>query len=95
VGAVVDRQAERGRAYHQTVYTEEHSLVLELRRDPSLARPFITTNRTNPDQIDVSLDGLSPGWQDIVVGVAAASGRPVSQMRESAFRSTSRTIDTG
>jgi hypothetical protein len=80
--------------YHQSMYTEEHSLILELDHDPSDANPFITTNKTNPDKIDVSLDGLSPAWQEIVVNVAAVSGRPVNQMRESAFRLSNRSIDT-
>jgi hypothetical protein len=78
--------------YEQHTYTEAHGLTLELRRDPSVANPFCKTNRSNPEYISVSLDGLSLGWQDIVVKMAAVSGRSV--IRNSAFGVSARSFAT-
>lgn len=71
--------------YNQTAYTERHDLVLQLRSDPAAVRPFFTTNRNNPDEVELSLDGLSSCWQDIAAGVAAISGRPIGQTRTGAL----------
>jgi hypothetical protein len=71
--------------YDQTAYTERHALLLKLRRDPSAVRPFLMTNRNNPDEVEVFIDGLSSSWQDIAASVAAISGRPMGQARQGAL----------
>jgi hypothetical protein len=80
--------------YAQTAYTERHHLVLKLRSDPTAAHPAFTTNRTNPDEIEVSLDGLSSSWQDIAARIAAISGRPMGQTRQGPLGLSSRPLDT-
>jgi hypothetical protein len=79
-------------SYSQTAYTEEHRLVLKLRDDDPGTRPLVTTNRTNPDEVEVSLDGLSSSWQDLATSIAAISGRPTAQTRQEAFGVSKRPI---
>lgn len=82
-------------AHHQGAYGEEHNLVLKLKRgaQPS-ARKFVTTNATNPDEVELGLDGVEPAWQNVVRDVEAASGMKVLGALEGALRLGSRPIDT-
>jgi hypothetical protein len=80
--------------YNQTADAERHALLLKLRGNPPAVLPFFTTNRNDPDEVEVSLDGLSSSWQDIAVGVAAISDRSIGQAREGALGLGSRPVDS-
>jgi hypothetical protein len=72
---------------HQSAYEEEHHLVLTLKqKTPPTKRRLITTNATNPSEVDVSLDHLSVSWQEIIRSVESVSGKTVGSVREGPFR---------
>jgi hypothetical protein len=82
-------------AQHQGAYGEERNLVLKLKRGAQpAARKFVTTNATDPDEVELGLDGVEPAWQNVVRDVEAASGMKVLGVREGAFRLGSRPTDT-
>ncbi len=62
----------------QGLFNEYHSLVVDL--EPGFSsepRRFITTNANDPDQVEISLDGVSMPWREIVEQVEKVSGRRV------------------
>jgi hypothetical protein len=73
-------------AHHQTAYEEEHNLILKLKPRTGMRRKFITTNATNPSEVEVGLDHISLPWQQVVSEVEAASGMKVHAVREGVFR---------
>lgn len=78
-------------AHHQTEYEEEHNLVLKLKpaAEP-LPHKFITTNATNPDEVELRLNHVSASWNQVVSDVQALSGIKVQAVRDGAFRLRSR-----
>lgn len=61
----------------QGLFGESHALVLALANPGHARRRFITTNRNNPDAIEISLDFLSVPWSRVAKLVEAASGYAV------------------
>ncbi|MGO9971925.1 MAG: hypothetical protein ACLP01_03660 [Solirubrobacteraceae bacterium] len=60
-----------------------------------LPRRFITTNATNPDEVELGLDGVSSTWQEVVHVVEMASGLSVIAHRGGPFGLRSRPVDRG
>lgn len=74
-------------ARYQNNYGEEHNLIFKLRPGASgLPRKFITTNATNPNEVEVPLDDLSEDRHRIVSAIETASGLRVQAVREGPFR---------
>lgn len=70
-----------------------HSLILKLKPTGGAGpRKFITTNATNPDELELGLDHMSLGWQRVVSAVEAASGLTAHAFREQPFGQRSRPI---
>ena len=70
-----------------------HSLILKLKPTGGAGpRKFITTNATNPDELELGLDHMSLGWQRVVSDVEAASGLKAHAFREQPFGQRSRPI---
>jgi len=81
-------------AHHQGSYGEEHNLILKLKPGVTgLPRRFITTNATNPDEVELGLGGVSSTWQEVVQGVESASGLSVIAHREGPVRLRSHPVD--
>jgi hypothetical protein len=76
---------------HLGVHGDEHHLIKKLSAGGKpRPRRLISTNATNPSEIDVGLDHLSQNWQELVDSVESASGKPVKTVREGAFRRRTR-----
>ena len=68
-------------------YQAEHYLTLKLKPDTDpCPRKFITTNKTNPHEVEISLDHLAVGWQELVLRVESASGLHVRAFKDGPFR---------
>lgn len=59
------------------LFGESHHLIvsLDLYETPPTPRRFITTNATNPKELDINLDLLALPWDEVVSAVEQASGR--------------------
>lgn len=72
---------------HQGMFGESHHLVVTVAHSgPPPPRRLITTNATNPHEIDLNLDWLSRPWRDVVALIEQAFG-PVAAIHERGFRS--------
>lgn len=68
-------------------YQNDHNLVLKIKSDrrPG-SRAVITTNATNPDEVEVNLDHNSLGWREVLSSVEAASGMTVQAFVDGPLR---------
>jgi hypothetical protein len=68
-------------------YQNEHNLILRIKPSARQGpRRFMTTNRTNPAQVEVNLDHISLDWRQVVANVEAASGMTVEAFKDGPFR---------
>jgi hypothetical protein len=66
---------------------EDHYLALKLKpATVSGPRKFITTNKTNPEEVEVNLNHLSLGWRELVMRVESASGLHAASVSDGPFR---------
>jgi len=71
------------------LFGESHHLVLTLAQSGLPApRRFITTNATNPNEVDIGLDWLSMPWREVVSLVERGFGRRVITTHERRFHSS-------
>lgn len=63
---------------HKGLFGESHDLVVSLAHDGTGARRFITTNATNPREMEIGLDWLSLPWQEVVSCVERRYGRTIT-----------------
>jgi hypothetical protein len=69
------------------LFRESHHLVLTLAQSESPPpRRFITTNATNPNEVDIDLDWLATPWRDVVSIVEQGFGRRVIRTHERPLR---------
>jgi hypothetical protein len=68
-------------------HCDEHNLILKLAPGTSPQhQKFITTNATNPHELDIALDHAATPWREIVNAVEAASGRTIATVTEGPVR---------
>jgi hypothetical protein len=73
--------------YRVAHHHEDHYLALKLKpATVSGPRKFITTNKANPDEVEVKLDHLSLGWRELVMRVESASGPQARSVSDGPFR---------
>ena len=78
---------------HQGALGLDHSLCLVLKprlHSQPTKRRFITTNASAEDEIEVSLDGLSSPWEEVVDAVEAKLGRRVINTSNRGFEDVRR-----
>ena len=77
---------------HQGAYGLDHwlRLVLKRRAGQPAKRRFITTNATNEDEIEVSLDGLAQPREEVIKAVERRFGRPVLRTTDAGLQNLRR-----